>query len=78
MSATRHERVEAEYQWINLVAEPTNIRFIIEYKNIMNCVEYQDPNRGKYNKIFQVYKYVNGVLDEESGCMLELKAYYHI
>ena len=56
MSATRHERVEAEYQWINLVAEPTNMGFIVGYKIIMNCVEYQDPNRGKYNTIFQVYK----------------------
>ena len=39
----------------------------------MNWIKYQELNRGEDNPTFQGYKYANGVLDKETGRMLELK-----
>ena len=65
--------MEADYCQINLAYKLSNGRLVAGYNNAMNWIEYQELNRGEYNPTFQGYKYTNRVLDEEIGCMLELK-----
>ena len=73
MSVMRHARVEAQYIQTNLYYKPAPIGSCSGFGKAMDWIEYQELNRNKNNPTFQGYKYANTVLDEESGCMLELR-----
>ena len=73
MAATKHEWVEAQYIWTNLTYKLAPIGTVSGFKNAMDWIEYQELNQDNNNPMFQGYKYANAVLDEESGCMLELR-----
>ena len=67
LSATRHERVEAEYaKTQSYYVQPTSYK-----AQAMEWIESEECNNR--HPVFQGYKYGNVVIDEESGKAMEYR-----